>query len=164
MHCVTLKMDRVFDIQPYPIGHQKRTCFSFESGGKRYLSVLVLGSPKLAAGQTISAVLREEGNWQSLIGLRVHETGEILAASPMDCVVSIVQVSVVAFVLWLQFAQGAVFIPGLLGYLVIVAALLHSGLVLLRTRRALRNALSVRPSNHVICNDQDISRQSSASR
>lgn len=164
MHCVNLKMDRVFDIQPYPIGHQKRTCFSFESGGKRYFSVMVLGSPNLAAGQTISVVLREEGNWQSLIGLRLHETGEILAASPMDCVVSVLQVSVVAFVLWLQFGKGAAFLPGLLLYLVIVAGILHSGLVLLCARRALSNAISLRPSNHVICNDQDISRQSSAFR
>ncbi len=141
MHCVTLKMDRVFDIQPYPIGHQKRTCFSFESGGKRYLSVLVLGSPKLAAGQTISAVLREKDNWQSLVGLGIHETGEIQAASPMDCVVSVVQVSVLAFVLWLQFSQGAKVFAGMLIYLAVVAVILHSGLVLLRTRRTLRRHL-----------------------
>lgn len=152
MQCVTLKMVRVFDIQPYPIGHQKRTCFSFESGGKRHLSVLVLGRPKLAAGQTITAVLRDKGNWQSLIGLRIHETGEILAASLMECVVSIVQVTVVAFVLWLQLGQGAAFIPGLLIYMAIVAGIVHSGLVLLRARRALSNAPSVRPRQRAICN------------
>jgi len=152
MQCVTLKMDRVFDIQPYPIGHQKRTCFSFESGGKRYLSVLVLGRPKLAAGQTITAVLREQDNWQSLIGLRIHETGEIQAASFMDCVVSIVQVTVVAFVLWLQYGKGVAFVPGLLIYMASVVGIAHSGIVLLRARRALSNAPSVQPSQQVICN------------
>jgi len=152
MQCVTLKMDRVFDIQPYPIGHQKRTCFSFESGGKRYLSVLVLGRPKLAAGQTITAVLREQDNWQSLIGLRIHETGEILAARFIDCVVSIVQVTVVAFVLWLQYGKGVAFVPGLLIYMASVVGIAHSGFLLFRARRALINAPSVRPSQRAICN------------
>lgn len=140
MHCVTLKMDRVFDIQPYPIGHQKRTCFSFESGGKRYLSVLVLGSPKLAAGQTISAVLREKDNWQSLVGLGIHETGEIQAASLMDCAVSVLQVTVVAVVLWLEFGAGGAYIPGLLAYSVIVATIVRSGVLVHRVRQALNSA------------------------
>jgi len=111
---------------------------------------MVLGSPNLAAGQTISAVLQEKGNWQSLIGLRVHDTGEVLVASPMDCVVSVGQVTVVAAILWLQVGMGAAFIPGLLVYLAIVAAILQSGFVLLRARRALRDANSTPSGNLVI--------------
>jgi len=37
----------------------------------------------------------------------------------MDCVVSVVQVSVLAFVLWLQFSQGAKVFAGMLIYLAV---------------------------------------------
>lgn len=80
MQTVTIRMDRVFDIQPDAFsGNFPRTLFSFESSGSRFLSVLVDGSPNLQSGQTITAVLTRPKDWQSVIGIRIHETGEIFA-------------------------------------------------------------------------------------
>lgn len=62
MHSVTLRMDRVFDVQPDAFsGNVRRTLFSFECDGRRFFSVLVDGHPELAYGQTITAILNEPG-------------------------------------------------------------------------------------------------------
>lgn len=83
LHTVTLRLDRVFDVQTVPYGNELAPCFSFEANGKRYLSVCVTGTPTLAAGQTISAVLGQADNWQTLEGLRIHETNEVFAPTAL---------------------------------------------------------------------------------
>lgn len=80
MHTVTLRLDRVFDVvQDAFSDNLERTLFSFESSGQAHLSVRVDGLARLQDGQTITAVLGAHDDWQALLGLRVHETGEIFA-------------------------------------------------------------------------------------
>jgi hypothetical protein len=82
MHPITIRMDRVFDVQPDAFsGNLRRTLFSFESGGKRYFSILVDGDPKLVSGQTITALLKRKDDWQTVQGIVIHETSEIFAPS-----------------------------------------------------------------------------------
>ena len=82
MHPVTIRMDRVFDVQPDAFsGNLRRTLFSFESGGKRYFSILVDGDPKLVSGQTITALLKRKNDWQTVQGILIHETSAIFAPS-----------------------------------------------------------------------------------
>ena len=75
MHPISIRLDRVFDVQPDAFsGNMRRTLFSFESSGKKYFSVLVDGDPKLKSGQTITAILEHQDDWQTVMGIRIHET------------------------------------------------------------------------------------------
>lgn len=95
MHVATVFLDRVFDVQPDQFyGDLARTRFSFESDGQCHLSVLVYGQPQLAAGQTITGILAEPGNWQTLMGLRVHESGQICMPGMANHVLSLATVTV----------------------------------------------------------------------
>jgi len=77
MEQITLRFDRVFDIVR-PAGRREPTTqFSFQAGPVLKYAVAIPGSPRIEAGMTITAVLEEAGNWQSLLGWLCHETGEI---------------------------------------------------------------------------------------
>jgi hypothetical protein len=78
MQQITTTFDRVFDVvasqTPYRHGG---TLFSFEAGGHNEYGVLVAGNPVVCSGMTVTAILKEPGDWQSLMCWRNHETGEI---------------------------------------------------------------------------------------
>lgn len=83
MQVLTVRMDRVYDVHLDSFSrHMLWTLFSFDSNGRRYVSLSVDGEPVLKSGQTITAVLRRSDDWQTLEGIRIHETGEICARSP----------------------------------------------------------------------------------
>ena len=60
----------------------RRTMFSFVENFKYTPYVTVPGFPRLENGMRVVAVLREEGNWKSLVGWRDLETGEVAVPDP----------------------------------------------------------------------------------
>ncbi len=78
LHVETLILERVFDVQRPSLagGRQLTSDFSFEAQGRRMYGVNAPGMPSLKAGDRVSFVLREAGNWQTLMGWRNHSTGE----------------------------------------------------------------------------------------
>jgi hypothetical protein len=77
MHKVNTRLDRVFDVLVTEDGGQRITIFSFESNGKRHFGVRAYGEPKIQSGQTITALLKQPGNWKTLEAFVIHETGEV---------------------------------------------------------------------------------------
>jgi ABC-type Fe3+-siderophore transport system permease subunit len=74
----TVTLDRVFDLHRRGGGRYPTTTqLSFESGGQVHYSVSVPGLPTIEAGMTVTAILAEPGNWQSLKGWRNWTTGEL---------------------------------------------------------------------------------------
>ncbi len=78
LHIETLTLERVFDVQRPSLagGRQLTSDFSFEAQGRTMYGVNVPGMPSLKAGDRVSFVLREAGNWQTLAGWHNHSTGE----------------------------------------------------------------------------------------
>jgi hypothetical protein len=77
MKFVTVRFDRVFDLHRRVGGrYPTHTQFSFESDGHIRYSVSVPGLPEIEAGMTVTVVLAEPGNWQSLKGWRNWSNGE----------------------------------------------------------------------------------------
>ncbi|MEO3711260.1 hypothetical protein [Roseateles flavus] len=78
MHVETLTLERVFDVQRPTIGRSRDTTsdFSFEAQGRKVYGLNAPGTPSLKAGDRVSFVLRESGNFQSLVGWHNHTTGE----------------------------------------------------------------------------------------
>ena len=81
MDQITLTFDRVFDLHRYEQTRyiDRCTLFSFESDGRNRYSVCVPGHPPIATGTTVTALLRESGNWQSLVGWVDHSSGVVWA-------------------------------------------------------------------------------------
>lgn len=91
MHIETVAFDRVFDIQRRAATRYKPqyTDFSFESGGKNRYAVQVPGWPRIEAGDTVTAVLEKEGNWQTLAGWKNYANGEIVLPAVGPCIAGI---------------------------------------------------------------------------
>lgn len=141
MHSVTIRMDRVFDVQPDTFsGNIRRTLFSFESNGKRHFSVLVDGDPKLISGQTITAILKHQDDWQTVLGMRIHETGEIFAPDiGLDVwLLLLIMFSAGIFYMELQHSYPEALVPTLAGHALIAAFFVRSAIATKRIRRALR--------------------------
>lgn len=80
MHIEKVTFDRVFDIQRHAASRYspQRTDFSFESGGRKHYAVQVPGWPRIAAGDSVTAVLGTRGNWQTLAGWKNQANGEVV--------------------------------------------------------------------------------------
>jgi hypothetical protein len=77
----------------------KFTHFSFMLKGHYHPYVAVPGWPDVAAGTSVVALLRESGNWKSLVGWVNTKTGEIAAPTYKDMMVG----SAVFFSLFVAF-------------------------------------------------------------
>lgn len=79
-HRITVTFDRVFDMLRTQ-GYQApaHTLFGFETSTGNYHSIKIPGHPRLETGDTVTALLSEQGNWQTLRGWINHETREIAA-------------------------------------------------------------------------------------
>ena len=140
MHPISIRLDRVFDVQPDAFsGNMRRTLFSFESSGKKYFSVLVDGDPKLKSGQTITAILEHQDDWQTVMGIRIHETGEVFAPDVGLHIWLLLLTTFFTGILYmeLQYSHPAPLPPTLAGYLLIAAFHVRSVVVAKRIRRAL---------------------------
>jgi hypothetical protein len=74
----TIHLDRVFGVVQTSQNRRLVTLFGFESANRKEYSVAAPGKPRVESGMTITAYLAETGNWQTLIGWRNHENGEIV--------------------------------------------------------------------------------------
>ncbi|CAN7696737.1 MULTISPECIES: hypothetical protein [unclassified Caballeronia] len=74
----TVHLDRVFGVVQTSQNRKQVTLFGFESAHRKEYSVAAPGKPRVVSGMTITAYLAEAGNWQTLIGWRNHEDGEIV--------------------------------------------------------------------------------------
>lgn len=82
LHRVTVTFDRVFDIvQARGYETPAHTLFGFEASSRRYYGVKVPGHPRIEVGDTVTALLSNPSNWQTLQGWVNHETREIAAPS-----------------------------------------------------------------------------------
>lgn len=144
MHTVTVFLDRVFDVQPdYFSGNLSRTRFSFEGGGRQHLSVVVDGQPQLEAGQTITAILAQPDDWQTLMGLRVHETGQVCMPGMTNHIMLLVTMTVLGACLPPQLSTGGrSWLMPLLGvsYVILAGLLMRGAWSVHRLRRALSAA------------------------
>ena len=61
----------------------RRTMFSFMENCQYTPYVTAPGFPRLESGMQVAAVLREEGNWKSLVGWRNLQTGELAVPDPL---------------------------------------------------------------------------------
>lgn len=78
MNLVTVTFDRVFDLRRRVGGRfPPYTQFGFESGGQVHYSVSVPGLPTIETGMTVTAILTDAGNWQSLKGWRNWSNNEL---------------------------------------------------------------------------------------
>ena len=80
LHRVTITFDRVFDIvRGHGYEAPPHTLFGFEAASRKYYGVKVPGLPRIEEGDTVTAVLIDPANWQTLQGWVNHETREIAA-------------------------------------------------------------------------------------
>lgn len=85
----TVRFDRVFDLHRRVGGrYPPHTEFSFESNGRVHYSVRVPGHPTIEVGMTVTAVLTEPGNWQSLKGWRNLSNGEFALPATRQSITS----------------------------------------------------------------------------
>lgn len=84
MHTVTVTFDQILHV------HRNRstrtaprhTVFGFICDGEYTPYVTVSGWPRLEPGMTVRALLRESGDWKSLIGWLDLKTGELTELKP----------------------------------------------------------------------------------
>ncbi|NWK46490.1 hypothetical protein [Ralstonia pickettii] len=74
----TVRFDRVFGTTKTSQNRMPVTLFGFQSGDHIEYSVAAPGEPCIEAGMTVTAYLREPGNWQTLVAWRDHGSGEII--------------------------------------------------------------------------------------
>ena len=81
MEQVTVTFSRVFDLHRISSTRhtQKHTLFSFAADGLSKFSVRVPGWPTIEVGTTVTVLLWEPGNWQTLIGWVDHASGSVSA-------------------------------------------------------------------------------------
>ena len=83
MQQVTVTFEQIFDVfrAPSSLLQVRRTAFSFSAGGEVHRHVSVPGRPTLQVGHTITALLRKNGRWDTLVGWVNHDNGEIAKPS-----------------------------------------------------------------------------------
>ncbi|MGE1004459.1 hypothetical protein [Ralstonia pseudosolanacearum] len=84
LHPTTVTFDDVSQRIYHPATryHPETTSFNFTANGKREYAVSIEGNVKVQNGMTVTALLGEPGNWQTLRGWVDHETGTISGIRP----------------------------------------------------------------------------------
>ena len=105
MHAVTVTFERIFDLQRYEASKYcpKHTTFGFVAGGKPHYVVSVPAWPTIEVGITVTVLLREAGNWQSLTGWVNHQSGEVITPNYQRSMVDALLSAVLAFFSWIGF-------------------------------------------------------------
>ncbi|MDR0775355.1 MAG: hypothetical protein LBE81_01775 [Azonexus sp.] len=85
---ITITFDRVFDIQRAI--KPKQTLFGFQSRNIRQCGVTVPGWPEIEAGMTVTCLLSEADNWQTVQGWKNHATGEVVGPDISRMAVSVI--------------------------------------------------------------------------
>jgi hypothetical protein len=83
MQRVTVTFERVFDLVRsggYD-GKPAHSLFGFSAASGTHYGVEVPGHPEIQPGHTVTALLKEPGNWQTLVGWHNQTTREVAAPS-----------------------------------------------------------------------------------
>jgi hypothetical protein len=93
MALVPVTLDRVFDLHRRSASRYapQRTDFSFECAGKKHYAVEAPGWPRISEGDTWTAVLTEDGNWQTLVGWKNHTTDDAVVPDIKRTISGVVQ-------------------------------------------------------------------------
>ena len=82
LHRATVTFDRVFDVvRARGYESPAHTLFGFEDSTSKHHGVKVPGHPRIEAGDTVTVLLGEPSNWQTLRGWINHRTREVAAPS-----------------------------------------------------------------------------------
>jgi len=81
MQLVTVRFDRVFDVVHGMHNRKEVTFFGFQYGPKRVVGVRAPGRQNLEVNAVITAYLKKEDDWQTLVGWFNHSTGEVVVES-----------------------------------------------------------------------------------
>ncbi|KJK02303.1 hypothetical protein UB44_06680 [Burkholderiaceae bacterium 26] len=133
----TVRFDRVFGITKTSQNRMPVTLFGFQSGERIEYSAAAPGEPRIEAGMTVTAYLREPGNWQTLVAWRDHGSGEIVCepeAGWLQCLIGLAALCFIVPRFWHQPAT-------LLLAASVPIALIGSGLHNIRFLRSVRRQL-----------------------
>lgn len=146
MQIQTVRLQRVFDVKRDPSSKDEATLFSFETeDGRRCLSAQLPGRPRQEPGDTVTAVLVEADNWQTLRGWKNQANGDVVVRGNVGFAgfLRALAVSGLVFALWRgattesgRTLSGVVF--GLSGLITI--GLAHQQWQAWRVRKLLDNA------------------------
>lgn len=109
MPLVTLRLDRVFDLQRHRGSsfRAQHTTFCIESGGSERLGLRIEGWPAIREGTTITALLREPHDWRTLAGWIEHDSGEIVLRGVAGPVLqAAASIAAVGWCLWFLAVDG----------------------------------------------------------
>jgi len=81
MPLVTICFDQISDLVPSMSKRKEVTFFNFISGTTRQYAVPAPGKPTIQAGMIVTAYLREDANWQTLVGWKNHSSNEVVVES-----------------------------------------------------------------------------------
>ncbi len=137
----TVHFDSVSGLVRTSQNRRLATLFNFTVAGHTEYSVVVPGRPRIEAGMTITAYLKEAGNWQTLVGWRDHANGEIVCDSATEEII----ISAVLPLMMATFAVSGWPQPQAMVGVVIMAAYLAWAIGRIRTLRRARAALAVLP-------------------
>jgi hypothetical protein len=110
LHRVTITFNRVFDVVRFR-GYEKppHTLFGFETSFGKYHGVEISGHPRIEAGDTVTALLSNPNNWQTLKGWVNHKTREIAApvagASGITSAAMFITAGVCLYLTWLTLSS-----------------------------------------------------------
>ncbi|CAJ0700425.1 hypothetical protein [Ralstonia holmesii] len=93
----TVRFDRVFGITKTSQNRMPVTLFGFQSGGHIEYSAAAPGEPRIEAGMTVTAYLREPGNWQTLVAWRDHGSGDINCESEVGWLLCLIGLAALCF-------------------------------------------------------------------
>ncbi|WP_172205351.1 hypothetical protein [Niveibacterium sp. COAC-50] len=84
MNVVTVRFEEIHQVRRIRANRAlpQRTVFGFSDGIGYTPQVTAPGFPRLEPGMTVHAVLREPGNWNTLVGWRDPGTNELMAPNP----------------------------------------------------------------------------------
>lgn len=104
--------------------------------GKDTFQFLVDGDPKLISGQTITAILKHPDDWQTVLGIRIHENGEIFAPDIGLGVWLLILTTFFAGIWYmeLQHSHPEALAPTLAGHAFIATFVVHNAIVARRIR------------------------------
>lgn len=108
MHQTTATFERIFDVVRDSMSSDRQPCtfFSFQQGGIRKCGIAAPGSPELTDGMTVTAILRESNNWQTLIGWLNHSTGEIVCKN-QSALIAAVAICIASFAVAFKVASAS---------------------------------------------------------
>ena len=133
----TVRFDRVFGITKTSQNRMPVTLFGFQSGDHIEYSAAAPGEPRIEAGMTVTAYLKEPGNWQTVVAWRDHGSGKIVCESEVGWVLCLFGLVALCFLvprLWHQ--SVTLLLAGSVPF-----ALIGSGIHNIRFLRSVRRQL-----------------------